>query len=185
MKLVFPLLLFLLLSRMVGAQTELKKEVWDGTVAESFAGGTGEALDPYLICTGAQLAKLAVDVSQGNTYDGKFFQLAADIVLNEDVAERVTSDRKSLTPWIPIGSKEKPYKGNFDGQLHVVIGVYAEGVENQGLFGYLDSNGIIQNLGVVDGYVHQGGDFIGICGDKKGTIINCYTTNCHTGKIID
>ena len=33
--------------------------VWDGTVATSFAGGTGTQYDPYLISDGAELAYLA------------------------------------------------------------------------------------------------------------------------------
>ena len=45
--------------------------VWDGSVALAFAGGTGTAENPYQIATGAQLAYLASSVNSGETYAGK------------------------------------------------------------------------------------------------------------------
>ena len=34
-------------------------EIWDGSVASAFAGGSGTESDPYLISNGAELAYLA------------------------------------------------------------------------------------------------------------------------------
>ncbi len=35
--------------------------VWDGTIAESYAGGTGTLDEPYLISNGSELAKMVND----------------------------------------------------------------------------------------------------------------------------
>ena len=54
---------------------------WDGTVASSFAGGDGSETSPYQIANGAQLAYLARQVNGGESYNGKYFELIADIDL--------------------------------------------------------------------------------------------------------
>lgn len=57
------------------------EEVWDGSVAENFAGGSGTVEDPYQIANGAQLARFASMVNSGQTgINGK---LTADILLND------------------------------------------------------------------------------------------------------
>ena len=64
------------------------QDVWDGSIAESFAGGTGKADDPYLIETGAELAYLAqITKENGSQTSGKYYKLTADIVLNDDVLD--------------------------------------------------------------------------------------------------
>ncbi len=65
--------------------------VWDGSTAAAFAGGTGTAEDPYQIANGAQLAYLASSVNSGETYTGKNFVLTANIDLNG-------------LPWTPIAN---------------------------------------------------------------------------------
>lgn len=180
------LIFFVLLPGVMGAQT-MAGNVWDGSVAKSFAGGKGEALDPYLIENGAQLAKLATDVDKGNSYEGKFFQLAANIVLNQWALPGCKDcEAETVNYWLPIGSKDKPFKGNFDGQLHCVSGIdITRASEYQGLFGYMDSDGIIQNLGVVDSRVDNDCVEAIICDlNHHGSIINCYVTNCQGDKIL-
>ena len=57
------------------AEEAQSANVWDGSVALAFAGGTGTAENPYQIATGAQLANLARSVNNGETYAGKNFVL--------------------------------------------------------------------------------------------------------------
>lgn len=64
--------------------------VWTDYAAADFAGGTGTETDPYQIATAEQLAKLSKDVSEGNNYQGTFFELTENIDL-------------SSHRWIPIG----------------------------------------------------------------------------------
>ena len=143
------------------------QDVWDGSIAESFAGGTGTADDPYLIETGAELAYLAqITKENGSQTSGKYYKLIADIVLNDDVLDDnlklKTGNIASFKEWIPIGygnnsnSASDPYSfmGYFDGAGHVISGVYVVNHGNRyaGLFGVCDG-GEIHNLAVVDSYI--------------------------------
>ncbi len=65
MKRTKPLFLLLLAAILLPFTTMSAQDVWDGTVATEFAGGTGTESDPYLIETGAQLAYLAQQTNQG------------------------------------------------------------------------------------------------------------------------
>ena len=88
-------------------------DVWDGTIAEGFAAGSGTEADPYLIATGAQLAYLAKSVNEGNAYSGQVIALAADVDLN---------DRE----WTPIGNGNAPFDGIFDGKNHSISNLSIE-----------------------------------------------------------
>lgn len=57
--------------------------VWDGRIANSFASGAGTEKDPYEIRTADQLAFLAKQVNQGNSFANTYFELESDIHLNE------------------------------------------------------------------------------------------------------
>ena len=157
---------------------------WDGTVATGYAGGTGTEADPYQIATGEQLAYLAQQVDEGNDYEGVYFKLTADILLNDDIED-------DPNEWNPIGgyytvsgtNYSSGFAGTFDGADHKVIGMYindnqtdAYGEEN-GLFARVSSVGTVKNVGVTDGrMVCAGYTAGGICGDNEGTISNCYNT---------
>ena len=60
-------LCFTLLPTAVMAEKSV--DAWDGSVAESFAGGTGTEEDPYQIANGAQLAYLAQFVNSDSNND--------------------------------------------------------------------------------------------------------------------
>lgn len=160
--------------------------IWDGSIASAFAGGTGTAENPYQIATGAQLAYLASSVNSGETYAGKNFVLTADIDLNK-------------RPWTPIanafsdalfgGSDYRIFAGNLDGQgyavSNVAIGSEKAPLESDvfGLFGA--TAGKISNLhlntvsiyGVaknVSGYVI--GPAGGLIGSASGNVENCHVS---------
>lgn len=176
------LLLFALLSMayFTGIQAQ---NVWDGTVATTFAGGSGTEADPYQIANGVQLAKLAQDVNSGNTYAGTYFVLTADIVLNDISGwESWNENTTGLNSWTSIGSRDNEFCGILDGQGNSVSGIYIGGYNgHQGLVGYLAEGGIIQNLGVEASYI-QGLTYIGsVCGFNYGSVENCYNTGKVTG----
>ena len=176
------LILCALLAMAYSAGTQAQN-VWDGTVAGSFAGGSGTAEDPYQIADGAQLAKLAQDVNGGNNYAGTYFVLTADILLNDTT--NWTSWNESTAPansWTPIGSDANPFKGTLDGDGHSVSGIYVNSNEHyQGFVGYLGVNGIIQNIGVKESYVKGVWSTGGVCGQNDGLMINCYNSGNVTG----
>ena len=171
--------LALLLMRGTALQAQTNGEVWDGSVATAFAGGSGTADDPYLISNGAQLAKLAQDVNNGNNYSRKYFKLTNDIVLNNTAGwDTWNENTEGLNEWTPIGDNGNnvvPFCGTFDGGGHAVRGIYINKPEqrNMGLFGY-NYDGTLKNVGVADGYIK--GDYYtaGVCGDNYGTIEYCY-----------
>ena len=84
-----------------------KTDVWDGSIAENFAGGRGTAAEPYKISTCAQLALLAERVNSGADYSDKYFSLECGLDLNN-------------IEWTPIGNENSPFGGSFDGNGHTV-----------------------------------------------------------------
>ena len=153
---------------------------WDGTVADSFAGGTGTQEDPYLISNGAELAYLAkITNADANATKGQYYRLTNDIVLNADVLD---SDYQLIgTPknqWTPIGTTSNyRFYGDFDGANHVISGLYAVGGRELGLFGL--SAGCIHDLAVVDAYLYNPSYSVGIiCGSglrsDSISISRCY-----------
>ena len=94
-----------------------------------------------------------------------------------------------------IGADDKPYEGIFDGNGHII-----SNLTGKSLFDVLEKNGVIRNVGVVDGNITndgsgmlcktnngtieccystgeiRGGNVGGICGTNNGTIQNCYST---------
>ena len=158
-------------------------EVWDGSVAESFAGGSGTAENPYQIANGAQLAKLAQDVNGGKNYAGTYFVLTADILLNDIDGWENWGSTAPANPWTPIGNSSQPFTGTLDGAGHSVSGIYINsGTDYQGLVGVLGSGGALQNLGVKASYI-KGSNFVGgVCGmNMMGNVINCYNSGSVAG----
>jgi len=96
----------------------------------AFSEGTKE--DPYVIKDARDLLGLA-KLSETNRFDGKYFVLANDIVLNND-----NSVSKNRLTWTTIGSLDstKAFKGNFDGCGHTISGLYYnDSTDSVGLFG--------------------------------------------------
>lgn len=81
---------------------------WDGSsISTSFCYGTGTQSNPYLIATGCDLAYLAQQVNNGQTYEGQYFNLVNDIDLNSQ-------------SWTPIGTYSTSFRGIFDGEGHTI-----------------------------------------------------------------
>ena len=145
---------------------EKKPDVWDGTVATSFASGSGTELDPYIIETAEQLAYLA---SLTTDQAGKYFKLVNDIDLNNIL-------------WTPIGysnNKLTVFSGIFDGDNNKIHNLKIQDSTNtfNGLFAR--TKGTIKNLGIESGSVSSttsSNDVGGILGSaiENSQIINCY-----------
>ena len=173
------LILCALLAMAYSAGTQAQN-VWDGTVAGSFAGGNGTAEDPYLIADGAQLARFASMVNSGQT--GINGRLTADILLNDTTGWENWGNTAPANSWTPIGNNSQPFTGTLDGDGHSVSGIYINSTADyQGLVGYLDNGGTLQNLGVKASYI-KGGSYVGgVCGENQGTVTNCYNSGSVTG----
>ena len=169
------------------AEDAQNTNVWDGSTAAAFAGGTGTAEDPYQIANGAQLAYLASSVNNGETYEEKNFVLTANIDLNG-------------LPWTPIansfsdallgGSDYRVFAGNFDGNGYTIskvcIGSETTPFESDvfGLFGATE--GKISNLNLDTVSIHGIAKIAsigavvafagGLVGYSGGSIENCHVT---------
>lgn len=170
-------------------------DAWDGTVAESYAGGSGSDTDPYLIATPEQLAKLRCDDSTA----GKYYKLTSDIYLNDVSKENWT---ESARGWYAYSDEaEVKFCGHLDGDGHTVYGLYYNGSE--GYFGLFcrtqdyANNVSIANLCMSDASVTTTGDYAGaLVGFHynntlgytfENCIINdtvCITANTYAGGLV-
>ena len=143
-------------------------EIWDGTIAENYAGGNGTQTDPYLIKTADQLARISQQVNNGiESY--KYYKLCNNIYLNDISTVDLWSIVAPENEWTPIGSYSVPFRGNFNGDGHIIYGLYiSTDADYQGLFGAAEGDQTIENLGVESSYI-KGNDYIGsICGYRYG-----------------
>ncbi len=79
--------------------------------------------------------------------------------------------------WDPIGASEPCFSGCFDGNGHVIRGLYSKGtMGSNGLFGV--NKGIIVNLAVQDASLEGESDMLGtIAGANHGVIGNCVVSS--------
>ena len=96
---------------------------WDGTVATGFNGGTGTEADPFIIATAEQLAYFRNEVDAGNTFEGKYVKLNANINLNNINFDPIGwgYDYDGFT------EGGKTFNGIFDGNNKTIFGLYQNG----------------------------------------------------------
>ena len=184
--------------------------IWDGSTTlknrwdEVTGNGTKEY--PYKIKTAKQLAWLST-TSQVDDCQGKYFDLESDIILNEynlkgirnntERAKMINWDKsddngkyvidKDVTHyWIPIGSEEYPFQGNFNGNNHVIYGLLLYGGDSnyQGIFGICGKKSKIKNLNVVGASVNSYStcNYVGaIAGKSEGVIDRC---SCYSSMMV-
>lgn len=164
---------------------------WDGTVATEFNGGTGTEADPFIIANGEQLAYFRNEVDGGNTFEGKYVKLGANINLNDILFD-------------PIGfgydydgfmTDGKTFNGTFDGDGHTIYGLYQNGWDldpdktNYSTYTYSMAGGGLF-ASVVDATIKNltisGADIVFECVDM-GMVVGYAQGNCtfHNINIID
>ena len=133
----------------------------DDDLVVEFGGGTGTELDPYIIATDEHL------------YNVRFapnahFRQEADIDLTE-------STYTAGDGWVPMA-----FGGTYDGNGHVIVGLFIERIEShQGLFSYA-IGAAIYDLGLENIFVEGGTVVGGIVGSSE----NSQISNVHvTGEI--
>jgi hypothetical protein len=142
-----------------------------------YSGGDGSADNPFKIATKADLLELAVTTTDYN----KCFILTADIDLaGETFNTAVIAPDTDNTEWNYF--QGTPFTGIFDGNGKKISNLTITGLGHDylGLFGQVETNGQIKNLGVnvtLIGRHYVGG----LVGYNKGTITSCYTTGAVSG----
>ena len=131
----------------------------------------------YQLSTVGQLKLFALTVNSG--------QSDVKAVLTNDI------DLSEVEDFTPIGSKEQPFTGEFDGQNFKITGfgqyIVEEGEEDgyytlgfagdmQGFFGYV-KNATIQNFSIDGAFTYNGGTGYGAIGWAEGsTLINIHSS---------
>ncbi|MCL2283234.1 MAG: hypothetical protein FWC26_07950 [Fibromonadales bacterium] len=152
----------------IEATNNTDSEVWDGSVNTDwyYASQT-----EYTITTAQQLAGLAKLVNEGAEYFlDKTIKLGNNISLGN-------------FDWTPIG-KDATFEGTFDGNGYEIRGVNVKKNDEHilsGLFGGLDMNGEIKNLGVISSTINGTKDVGGLVGTNNGKISNSYFIGTVTG----
>lgn len=148
--------------------------VWDGTIAESYAGGTGTRTDPFLISNGSQLAKM---VNDGNDTAGKFYKLTGDIYLN-DTSDSAWKDNNPRAWYTRTDVSNIGFQGTLDGDSHTVSGIYYKGDERLlGLIPATTNGATVKNLHIADSHLESTSYGIAaLIGFASGniTISKCY-----------
>lgn len=79
--------------------------------------------------------------------------------------------------WTPVGSRENPFNGFFDGKNFSIRGlIISTGYLYSGLFGYADNRAIFKNINISDGKISNtlnGSSTGAICGYNNGLVDNC------------
>ena len=151
----------------VPVSARAETDVWDGTTASGFAGGTGTEGDPWLIENAEQLAYLAQQVNEGTDYERKHFRLVSDLDLSGE-------------EWTPIGTHGKSFRGGFNGDGHTITGMTITGKENSyvGLFGecynFTADSSYIKSVTVKRANI-SGKSFVGAIAGEGANISDCYS----------
>ena len=147
--------------------------------------GDGTVSNPYQIASAGNLYWFAALVN-GTLMDGTQQNAAACAVLIQNIeinSKVIDADgnlkdgHENLAVWTPIGDSSQKYTGTFNGQGYTVSGLYLYDDNRNyiGFFGWLDSGGIIMNVGVEDSFFQGYSSVGGVCGhNESGTISNCY-----------
>lgn len=138
---------------------------WNGsTKMPDFNGET------YTIRTAEELAWIA-SASRTNDFAGK------KIVLTDDIDLGGTA---STPPsWEPIGSSEKPFRGELDGANHVIYNLYMLSSlfpKGAGLIAESGSEAVIHHIGLAQGQIMTDGtsNVGSIAGVHRGVIHHCF-----------
>lgn len=145
--------------------------VWDGSIAEEFAGGDGSEADPYQINNAEQFALLANNLSNGRG-QYNYYKLTSDIWLNEDLDNPKNN-------WTPIS--DFLYR-TLDGNNYTIHNLYIESDDSKqlGLFrdGYNAdeiTNLTIENVKIVYNGTETG-YWVGAYGGKVDDMEACAVT---------
>lgn len=103
------------------------KPSWDGTIATSFAGGSGSQSDPYLISQPSELAYLA-STSDTQNYSGVYFKQTGDLDLGS--LEWKPIGYCTSETWTTMG-----FQGHYDGGNHAISNLKISSIRTDGYYG--------------------------------------------------
>jgi len=147
-----------------------------------FADGTGEPNDPYRIATPHDLMALG---NEPNDY-GRCFVLTADIDLDPNLPGGRVFDRAVIAPGTGDAHNFKGTKftGKFDGRGHVIRNLHIQGRDYLGLFGAIEREAVVVNVGLEDADVNSIPQFYGLVGSLAGANSGYIALSYSTGMVM-
>jgi len=150
---------------------------YDGSNADTTWYNIYDAEDDteFIVATAAEFYGLASVVNGGDKLEGKTVYLAADIDANDVDAMNwstgTVNQGKTVHPWTPIGTSSNYFKGCFDGDGHVISGIFLS-TDNtsyaNGMFGYA-VDAVIKNFELQNSRYTGSGYVSSIVGEGDGT----------------
>ena len=136
---------------------------------------TSFALASALFASTAAFAQ-AVQVSNEAELKTALSNTSADIVLTQDIT--------LSGEWIPIGTKEAPYMGTFDGKGHAIKGLtITTKADNLGFFSFIGSTATVKNVSFTGAKVLGNKQAAIVAGQaENATISNVYVSCYVTGR---
>ena len=120
-------------------------------------------------------------LATGNNFEGKTVKLGADITVNTpNVSAWKAGTAKPGNPWVSIGNQGMEFNGTFDGQGHVIRGIYVKSdTQYTGLFGRANSDSVIKNFKLTDSYFCNTNEELcmtgSVAGEIRGRMENVYS----------
>ena len=159
--------------------TDKKHPVLQANAEDNALSGTGTQEDPYKIYRAIDLKNfrdLVNDEGGQAANPNAHAKLMNDIDLNGNEKNQ----------WTPIGIISQQYSGTFNGNGKTISGLYIKNTSSdtdyQGLFGFVGSEGTVQNL-TVDGTVSVSWSVGGVVGyNSSGTVTNCAFSGSVSGR---
>jgi hypothetical protein len=142
-----------------------------------YAGGDGSEASPYIIEDWYHLDNVRQNPDA-------YFILGNDIgsmtAGYDHVASETAYDGHGFTP---IGNSGNRFTGHFNGNGHKILNLYINrGTERYvGMFGFVDNNASIENVGLVDANVEGDSDVGGLVGQNRGLVSESYVTGSVNG----
>ncbi len=106
------------------------------------------------------------------------------VLMNDlDFSGSIYDSNNSVEGWEPIGTNTHPFRGNFNGNGHIINSLYINSSNSYtGLFGYI-SGATIDSIGITNCNVTGISNVGGLVGYAySSSISNCYTTGKVTGE---
>ncbi|MDD2627360.1 MAG: hypothetical protein PHR25_05625 [Clostridia bacterium] len=163
----------------ISEKGDLVRNNWKGDIDTTWYTDTN---NEFSISSPKELAGLAKLVNEGNNFSGKTINLADDMHLSSGIS------------WVPIGTISNPFSGIFNGNGHVISGIYIKAKSSyQGLFGHMKNSQIsgvilkegyveaLSNVGGLVGYVTGVDNIIKDCSNLNTTV---NSTGAHIGGLV-
>lgn len=156
---------------------------WNGD-ATAWTQGDGSEQNPFLIENEAQLSHLQQTVTTGETYQGKFFRLTADLDMGGKQMPSIGHYNDYTTQENPeLVRESKVFRGTFDGDFHTIdnLTIVSNNAEatlgGLGLFAVSYPETRICNLTLGQGVTVEGSEFDNVGGfvgySAGGNVENC------------